>query len=159
MIRLAFKKRKIDGRPIDSLIAWFGRSNVCHVELVFSDGVSFSSTMSDGGFDGVRCTVIDYAADPQRWILVDLPEITESQERLVRRRAERICGAAYDKRGVKSFVLRWVKQAVDAWFCSEAVVYALQAIWYFGGRLEALNEAKPDKVQPADLLRIVRRVE
>lgn len=54
-----------------------------HVELVFSDGISFSSEFGCGP----RFKKITYS-HPERWRIIDLPFITPGQEQRIRYRAE-----------------------------------------------------------------------
>jgi hypothetical protein len=121
MVRLAFKRAQysgLTGRLIDLLS---GGDGFCHVELIFSDGLSFSSTTMDGKPEGVRFKQINYS-HPERWDIIDLPQITPELEAKGRAYAETLVGQPYDRFGVARFVLPFMRQHATAWFCNEVVI-------------------------------------
>ena len=108
-----------------------------HSELVFSDGLSFSSSGrkgKDGKPEGVRFKTIDYTKHRERWHLDPLM-ISMETERKIRLHAEVIngMGLKYDFRGIVGFVLTGHQNAKD-WFCSE-LCYALLATEFFLSRM------------------------
>lgn len=100
-----------------------------HVELIFSDGMSASSSLMDGG---VRFKRIDY--DPARWIILDLGD--RFNEEYARQWFElRVKeGAKYDLLGQLHFVFSPIRGDALAYWCSEAVAAALQLheSWRYG---------------------------
>lgn len=117
---LAFYKATNDdlkGRLINRLSGNYGYS---HVELVFSDGMSFSSSPRDGG---VRFKAIEF--NPDRWVFFRL-RYTPKHEAIIRARARSIEGAEYDWLGIFCHQLLPVGVQNDSkWWCSEAIQWAL----------------------------------
>ena len=146
-MKLAFKRASgFVGNAINLLS---GRRGFCHVELVFSDGMSFSSTTLDpgDGDDGVRFKDIRYSGGVEKWAFHRLT-VSEYAERAMRAAAEVLEGAPYDKGGVLRFLFPWLKEHPKRYFCSEVVVTVLQA----GGVLPA--SVKPWKVSPNALAKM-----
>jgi hypothetical protein len=88
-----------------------------HMELVFSDGMSASSSFADGG---VRFKNITF--DPTRWDMVDLPAELEAPARAWFVANE---GKAYDIMGDLWQMLGFVRDKSDKSFCSAACMNAL----------------------------------
>lgn len=111
------------------LVRWFERGPYSHCEMVFSDGLSASSSFLDGG---VRFKQITY--DPARWDLKEVPGFAELRARLW---FESHKGAKYDVMGNIRFLLGWLPDSKDKWFCSEAIAEALamQDPWRYGPNL------------------------
>lgn len=102
------------------------RGPYSHCELVFSDGMSASASYLDGG---VRFKRLRY--DPEHWDFVDLPGFDEERARVwFAARA----GHGYDLLGNLRFVFGWVREEDGKWFCSEALMAALdfEEAWRFG---------------------------
>ena len=97
-------------------VRWVGRGPHSHVELVFGDGISASSSYIDGG---VRFKRIDY--EPTRWDIIDI----DGDEASARTWFETHEGQAYDMIGTGHFVIGPIPQNPNRWFCSEAVAAAL----------------------------------
>lgn len=99
------------------LIRWWTKSPYSHCELVFSNGLSGSSSFMD---DGVRFKYIHF--DPTKWDLIDLPDHLESAakgwflDHL---------GEDYDLRGVLHFVWGPARQGKREATCGEALMAAL----------------------------------
>ncbi|MRV72579.1 hypothetical protein GJ700_12760 [Duganella sp. FT92W] len=93
------------------------RSAYSHVELVFSDGQSASSSYIDGG---VRFKQIAYTSSD--WDFIDLPPWLEHKARAWFEFHE---GDGYDLWGNLHFIVAPVGDDKDRWFCSEAVAAAL----------------------------------
>jgi hypothetical protein len=127
-MKLAFKRAS---RNPFTLGWWINRlsggDGFCHVELVFSDGISFSSTTLDpeGGDKGVRFKWINYS-HPEEWVFVQLFPSYGGEQR-IREKAESIVGKPYDTRGTLRFAIPLLKEHPDAYFCSEADLTALHA--------------------------------
>ena len=128
------------------------RSERIHVEGLFMDGRSFSSTLRNditGGngkkHKGVRFKVIDYSKHPDRWeqMILNLPD--EIYDDILRRcellALEKI---PYDTRGAMGCFITGA-QISHMLFCSE-LWYALLAIYF---SLSELNHKKhPDALVP-----------
>lgn len=99
------------------LICFFTTSAYSHCELVI-DGVCWSSSARDGG---VRQKVIDL--NDGKWIVFDVPEAVDPISALQWFLARE--GKSYDYMGVVRFLLPFVRQGRDKWFCSEAVAESL----------------------------------
>ena len=123
-MRLAFHKA---GRSIFSrLIRLKTRSIYSHVELVFSDGISFSAREQD--HPAVEFIHVRFL--PGEWDFIDL-DVTQNEEYAIRQRCRSQVGKSYDWLGILGFVLPFGEHDDDDLFCSEAVTRALQVIGYF----------------------------
>jgi hypothetical protein len=128
MFRAAFYKGTRPGIAglYNRLIRFWEPGDYSHVELIFSDGLSGSSSLIDGG---VRLKPIDF--DDGKWDFIDLPA---SFEEKARQWFENHIGCKYDLLGQFHFVLSPVKGQNDKYWCNEAVLYALgaPAPWRYG---------------------------
>jgi len=106
------------------LVRAWTRGPYSHVELVFFDGYSASSSFLDGG---VRFKKIDF--DPEHWDFVEIP----NGEIKARNWFIRHEGQKYDVLGIAHLVVGFIGQAQNKWYCSEAVAEALgiQDSWRF----------------------------
>lgn len=110
------------------LVAWLVRTWLAgpysHCELVFSDGMSASSSWMDGG---VRFKRIEF--NPERWDMLDVQGDEEAARTwfLVHE------GMPYDVLGLLGFIARPIRGGRRRWFCSEAVMAALgyEESWRF----------------------------
>jgi hypothetical protein len=121
-LKIAFYKAWVKGDLKDKLISIWTLGPYSHCELIFSDGISFSSSWRDDGI-GVRYKEIYYL--PNRWDFIEIP--TTDQELKMRswcdaRTEEK---AKYDWRGIIQFVIPFIKQNDEDWFCSEICIAAL----------------------------------
>ena len=126
------------GGIIGRLINAFSfRGGFSHAELVFGDGMCFSSSGEDGG---TRFKRIDL--DPRKWLLIDV-WTTRREEETVRAwcnsqlrvwHPERKCFVrkGYDRWGVIGMILPCHADEKTRLFCSETCVAALQQIGRFG---------------------------
>lgn len=147
--------RAAAGNWLDGAInAFSGFGGYSHAELVFSDGISFTSTSrgDDGSCiyadgrpkkDGTRFKFIDYSLNPQRWTRVDV-DLGRAAESYVFAWCVGELDARYDFAGCARFVLPFWGQHKSQWFCSEIVVAALM----HGGLLRG---AVPHKTSPNQL--------
>lgn len=110
---------------------WFGSPH-SHSEVVI-DGVCWSSSFRDGG---VRDKVIDLTDG--KWDLYPVDE-RRKEAALAVFLAQK--GKDYDKSGVVSYVLRFVKHRLDKWFCFEICAVALG---YTG---------RADRISPQELIK------
>ncbi len=120
-MKLAFYKAS-KGTLLDTAInIWTGGYGYSHVELVFSDGMSFSSSPREGE---VRLKKIDF--DPDKWEFCDLRNYDMDEAR-VRAQAENFVGRDYDWKGIFLwFVLSIKKQDNSKWWCSEIIAFLLK---------------------------------
>jgi hypothetical protein len=117
--RAAFYKGTRPGLPgiYNRVVRWWTRSDHSHMELIFSDGMSASSSFEDGG---VRFKQIDYSS--ASWDFRDLPQWMEAP---ARRYFEDRKGWKYDLCGQLHFVIRRIRGAARTVFCSSACLGAL----------------------------------
>lgn len=127
MLRVAFRKRA-PGFASGFIRFWTG-GRFSHVELVFSDGVCFSSSATDGG---TRFRELDL--NPEEWEFVPV-QLSPDVEARVREFCKAEEGCRYDWRGIGfSFLpipIGW--QHAEKWFCSEVCTAALQVAGYLRG--------------------------
>jgi len=125
-MQIAFRKRAKSF--FSSVIRIWTRGKYSHVELVFSDGMYFSSQEGEG----VRFKAIPI--DPEHWDYLPLA-ILPAKEAEIRAECEDWVGAKYDWRGIAfSFLpipIGW--QHFDRWFCSEICAAMLQRAGYLIG--------------------------
>jgi len=94
-----------------------------HTEVLFSDGISFSSSERDGG---TRFKKIDYKK--ASWDYIEIP-VSKAKEKKVRDFCKSIEGLKYDWIGVIfAQGLNIFLDKPNCWFCSEAETRALQEI-------------------------------
>lgn len=95
------------------------RSKYSHCELLFSDGVSISSSSRDGG---VRAKTIDFSDG--KWDIVRLFWFAKDEGE-VRKWAEAQIGRKYDWSGIFGFIIKPVHENDQRMFCSEFCALAL----------------------------------
>lgn len=96
---------------------WIDHGPYSHCEIVFSDGMSASSSYIDGG---VRFKIITY--NPEHWDFIEVPDYLEACSRNWFREHN---GEPYDLWGNVRFAFGFARESNGAWFCSEAVMAAL----------------------------------
>ena len=117
-------------------------SKKTHVEALFENGWSWSSTQKWGAENGVRFAEIKYS-HPERWVDVVLL-VTDEEYDAIEMRCELLAsmGIKYDMRGAIGCAITG-RDDVTAFFCSEAVFYAVLCQWL----PEILNyKMHPDKL-------------
>jgi hypothetical protein len=97
------------------LIRWWTNSIYSHNELIFNNGISASSSGSDGG---VRFKTIEY--DLTKWNIFTLDIPVEQQDQAWRWFCEHK-GQSYDYLGLLGFVWRRGTQDKKKWFCNESI--------------------------------------
>lgn len=119
------------------LVRWWMRSPYTHCEMIFSDGISASSSFLDGG---VRFKHIEYK--PEHWDIVELPcELEQS----ARNWFEEHEGDSYDVIGNLGFVIGSIDDSKRKWFCSEVI-------------MAALGVEEPGKFSPSTAMPVVRAI-
>lgn len=107
-------------------------SELLHVEALFEDGLSFSSSqrsdISGESVEGVRFKDIHYS-HPERWIEIVL-YVTDEEYKRIRLRCECLAhlGLKYDMRGAIGCLFTG-KQDPEKYFCSEVVYDAVLCEW------------------------------
>lgn len=141
MMQIAFYKAP--GTWIDGAIRLVTRSKYSHCEVVI-DGVCWSASIQDGGIRQKRMLL-----NPERWDVVTIPDSPRARQWFLEHE-----GQGYDFWGVFRFLIPFVPQREDRWFCSEASLEALRDILreLFGGEFEAALDSS--KTHPGALARI-----
>lgn len=103
------------GTFLDFLIdAWTGFGGFSHCELMFSDGMSFSSSPREG-----ICRFKDIKYD-DKWIMIDLPYVGSLMESDIRFECSKEVGKRYDYFGIFfNFVIPLNLDNKYKWWCSE----------------------------------------
>jgi len=127
MMKIAFykaTKKGING-IYNKGVRWLEDGKYSHCELIFSNGISASSSFMDGG---VRFKEIEY--DLTKWDIFELPWADE-QKALEYFKVNQ--GKPYNIRGNVHFLLGFVRGDSEGLFCSEACAEALglQSGWLF----------------------------
>lgn len=119
-MQVAFYKGTRPGLPgiYNRVVRLLDGSIYSHAELIFSDGMSASSSYMD---KGVRFKKIDY--DPAKWDIFDLPE--SFVEFSARQWFETHVGQAYDLSGNIRVVISWWPHSKTKWHCTEAIAASL----------------------------------
>ena len=123
------------------VVRWWEPGKYSHCELVFSDGLSASSSYKDGG---VRFKKIDF--NPDNWDFIEIPANLEPAAFMW---FTRHIGEGYDLVGNLRFLFDFIRNRNDKWFCSEALAESLGMVdsWRLGPNglaavLKYLNERK-----------------
>jgi hypothetical protein len=129
-MQVAFYKHRRGGIKglFDWLIRLVTRGPYSHCELVFDQGRAYSASMQDGG---TRFKLIEF--NPDHWDLVpvnmdELPVFWFCKDEL---------GSKYDYPGVFRFLVPWVRESKERWFCSEVCCAALQRAEYLPKNIKA----------------------
>lgn len=123
MIQVAILINDPNKSILSRIVSFFTRSVASHVELVFSDGAAAIVTPKE--------RVLAKREDPYdcyHWVMIPLPEITEVQEALIRKRAEELFAEnpKYDYLGAISGFFGSCRQDKSKWYCGELVVELLK---------------------------------
>ena len=119
MMKIAFYKSTKEGVAgvYNRGVRWIEKGLYSHCEIIFSNGISASSSFMDGG---VRFKDIQYDLD--KWDIFELPYFDEkyAYDYFVKR-----IGKKYNLRGNIHFVFGFIRGNSDGLFCSEACAEAL----------------------------------
>lgn len=145
-MKIAFYKGK--GTISDRVIRWWTTGDYSHVEITFSDGVSFSSSGRD---KGTRFKKIDFNTD--KWDMFQyVGYINDSHESVlgtnIRKWCEAQLGKKYNYRGLLQFVWGAAQSSEHKWYCSQICARALERI-----RLVSA----PERVSPQSLFEIINK--
>lgn len=139
MVQLAFYNGKENF--FNKMTCWRTNGNHSHVEIIFADGFSFSSSQWDGG---VRFKDILYTST-DKWDILDIPDMGVRKEKLMKEWCESQVGKKYDYRGILRFFVGVKEDNPDKWFCSEICCAALQRVRVLPSLLV------PSQMSPEDL--------
>ena len=118
MILASYKCNRPGIRGLFNIMTrWWLGGPYSHTELIFSDGISGSSSWLDGG---VRLKKIDYTSGKWDFKTID------GDEKAARQWFEDHAGQPFDLLGLLGFVWRRGTESRGKWFCSESVAAALQ---------------------------------
>lgn len=155
-IKIAFYKhsKTLFGRVICALQRKKGfperYARYSHVELVFENGESFSSSEQDGG---VRFKNIDFKTENWDFIYV---EVTKKSYDAMYKFCQKQVSNKYGKVGIFfAQILNINKKKQGTWFCSEIVTYALQygvALWSTPSEFYTMNSLFTKPAELADAL-------
>lgn len=122
----------------DKLVKVLTGSDITHCELVFSDGMCFSSRYNRG----TEFTKYFNLDNPNIWMIMDLPWISEEQEKRIREFCYQEEGCQYDWLALVLGRLNPMHNHPEKWFCSEICSHVLKQytkglndFWYTPGRL------------------------
>jgi len=118
---------KAQDHLFNKAVAWWTKGLYSHTELIFSNGMSGSSSFRDGG---VRVKKIAYK--PEKWDFIVLPH--GWHEGVAKDWFAYHAGEGYDNMGIVGHVWPPTPDTKDRWVCSEAVLAALgyEESWRFG---------------------------
>jgi hypothetical protein len=122
MMKVAFYKVSApNAGAFDKLISFYTNSIYSHAELIFSTGLSFSSSIRDGG-----CRYKAIGFDPVSWDYISLPYITPEREVEIKKFCNSQNGKGYDYVGLfLTQVFPFDLEDPNRWFCTEIVARAL----------------------------------
>lgn len=108
-------------------VRWIEDGSYSHCELLFSNGLSASSSFMDGG---VRVKYIDYNKHPEDWDIVDIPW---ADEKLALSYFKQRLGLPYNIKGNIRFIFGFVGGNSEGEFCSESCAGAigLESPWKY----------------------------
>jgi hypothetical protein len=142
MTHLAFRRR--GGVLYSYLIRILTLSPYSHVDLIFSDGATFTA---EGHFR--RVMLYHKAHDPEHWDVFPLL-LTEGQERRARKLAESLKDEPFGMLEMYSFLLPFLPWRKNYWICSSAIMYVLQR----GARV---FRGGSHKISPKGVFKLLRK--
>lgn len=116
-MKAAFYKGK--RRLFNRLVSWWDRGPYSHMEIVFDDQTSASSSFMDGG---VRFKPIQF--DDSRWDFIELPKEYFNDD-ISRSWFRNNLGLSYDFAGLIRFTIGAISEHKKKYFCSEACLASL----------------------------------
>lgn len=140
MLRIAFYKA--EGKLLDKVIRWWTKSPYSHCELLFPDNWMFSA---DAWSNRVRFTD---QFNLENWDVFSVP-LDDGKLLMLRDWCAYREGRKYDWWGVVQFLLPFVKQSPDRWFCSELCAAGLK----FVGKIPVRTETS--KISPQGLFELL----
>jgi hypothetical protein len=137
-VKVAFQKH--DSTFFAGLIRWWTKSPYSHCELLFDDGLMFSSHVAQGGTRFWTPGILS----ANTWDIYLLPTTLEEDIQI-----RAFCGAelgcGYDWKGILfSQFIRLQREHPSKWFCSEICAAALQ-------RIDRVMGSKPCTFSPGKL--------
>lgn len=136
MLKIAFYKN--DNSFMHRMIRFLTKSPFSHCELVFSDDWCFGADPEEG----TRFITYSNLYDEAIWCLMDLPWISEENEKRIHAFCEQEDDLEYDWSGVVLGRINPLHNHRSKWFCSELCVTAIRPFtkgitdfWYTPGSL------------------------
>jgi hypothetical protein len=138
-LRLAFK---LGGdpllHPVEAVIEWRTNSQVCHAELLFANGETFSTELSVGARYTNGSQLL-----PGQWECVELGPLDEDA---IRERCDLLRGRSYDALGLVAYLLDCKDpDARERSFCAMLCVQILQQA------ANVFRFAQPSVISPGEL--------
>lgn len=144
-MKFAFQKQ--DTGIFAQLIRIWTFSKYSHCEVIFSDGLAFSSHVADGG---TRFINLSYPS-PAKWDIIEIPTTVE-EEIAIKAFCYRELNCKYDWLGIfLSQVLPFRREHPDRWFCSELCAAILKLLGY-------LRDRRACEFSPGSLARALRKI-
>lgn len=140
MIKIAFKRST---NFLEYLISWFTFGPYCHVCIINDKNECYSCDKNYGVFkyNFVKPELFDYI------------ELQSSKEKEILNFLENELGCKYDVLGVVRFIIPFIKESKDKWFCSEIMAQALS----FDDKLKDFKNS-PHKYSPNGVYRKLKEL-
>lgn len=130
---------------IPKLIKWWTKSNYCHCEFLFSDGLRF-------GCSPISPFTTRFSKETPSsiyWDYVSIPMSAEDEIK-IREFCTSEIGCKYDWEGIFfSQIFHWGYENKKKWFCSEICTAGLQHIGL-------LKDMKANRISPGDLYKLTK---
>jgi len=115
----------------DVLVTWLTLGPYSHCEFLFSDWQCCGATpINDAGVRWAPASII--LTDLTKWDFLDLP-LNVEQEDILRTWCDGEIGCKYDWNDILRFVLKFLPEDPDRWFCSEFCLAGIQQIGMSSG--------------------------
>ena len=143
-MKIAFFRGWKYGDWRNRFIAIYTMGPYSHAELVFSDGMWFSSSPNE---NGVRYKPSLPGSIDYQWVFLNLPVNAEDEAKL-RAWCDGEVGCGYDWREVFRFAFPWFSCDDSRWFCSEICLAGLH-------ELGLLTQYKQEDYSPNALYKLL----
>ena len=119
----------------DKLIGFWTHGKFSHCELLFSDGMCFSSSPRDGG---VRFKHVNI--NPAHWVIIEVP-MDPDKEANMRKWCGSQVGMPYDWIGIAALSVSDPTKEKYKWYCSQICIAALNKV----GAINLFPEVSPNQ--------------
>lgn len=120
------------GNWVSKLIAWWTSGIHSHCEIMFSDGIAFSSSERDGGVrfkEGIT-------NDTGHWDIVDIPGVMVEDQAKIKEWCSTQVGKDYDWKAIFGYLKdKQSSQDQKKWYCSEITLFTLRRFGLYGGQV------------------------
>lgn len=137
-MQIIFYKAEYGGF-LDKFISWCTNGPFSHCELLFSDGVCFSSSPRDNGCRFKKIHIL-----PERWVHLPIETTKESEIFELCKLEE---GKKYDWFGAFGFIIPFLSASDNRWFCSELCSHMINI---------ATDQDNPTFINPNQLYKILK---